>query len=256
VESHFDLVGHWFRKHGRPRALYTDRASICEPSSKGRPDYAGPTQLGRALEELAMELIRAPSSQAKGRVERFFERAPDRWVKELRLAGIQTRQQANALLRERRQPESNRRFPVPARDRRDAPRALGAGPHLAAIRSVPEQRVVANDYTIRFADRLYQLELPAWPGERGGKVVIEQRRDGTMALRFGGPYLQFHEGGAVPSACHEGKEGGESGAGGEFPSAAGGREKPAAAARSPEEKGPPRPAATHPWRRTFLKRPK
>jgi hypothetical protein len=139
---------------------------------------------------------------------------------------------------------------------RDAHRALGAGHNLAAILSVQEQRVVANDYTIRFANRLYQLEPPAWPGERGGKVVIEQRLDGTLALRFRGHYLHFHEVGAVPSASLEGKEGGASTAGEASPAAAGVKEKHATAARSPEEKGLPRPAATHPWRRTFLKRPK
>lgn len=256
VESHFDLVGHWFGKHGRPLARYTDRDSIFAPSSKGRPDSAGQTPFGRALAELAIELIRAHSPQAKGRVERFFALAQDRWVKELRLAQVTTRAQANALVRERLQPEYNRRFTVPARDRRDGHRALGAGHNLAAILSVQEQRVVANDYTIRFANRIYQLEPPAWPGERGGKVVIEQRLDGTMALRFRGHYLQFHEVGAAPSPSLEGKEGGASAAGGASPAAAGVKEKPAAAARRPEEKGPPRPAAKHPWRRTFLKRPK
>lgn len=72
-----------------------------------------------------MELILAHSLQAKGRVERFFELAQDRWVKELRLAKVRTRQQANALVRQRLQPEFNRRFTVADRDRRDAHRALG-----------------------------------------------------------------------------------------------------------------------------------
>jgi len=105
VVSYFDLFGQWLRRHGRPLALYTDRDSIFEAHSKGRPDYAGQTQFGRALEELAIELILAHSPQAKGRVERFFELAQDRWVKELRLAGVATRDQANRLLRERLQPE-------------------------------------------------------------------------------------------------------------------------------------------------------
>ena len=43
---------------------------------------------------------------------------------------------------------------------------------------------MANDYTVRFRNRLYQLDKPIYPGERGGKVVIEVRLDGTMAIRF------------------------------------------------------------------------
>ena len=53
-----------------------------------RPDAV--TQFGRALQELGIELIRAHSPQAKGRIERSFGTAQDRWVKELRLAGVRT----------------------------------------------------------------------------------------------------------------------------------------------------------------------
>jgi hypothetical protein len=260
VTSYFDLFGRWLRQHGRPLALYTDRDSIFEAQSKGRPDALGQTQFGRALEELAIELILAHSPQAKGRVERFFELAQDRWVKELRLAGVATRAQANALVRQRLQPEYNRRFTVPARDRRDAHRAVGSGHNLASILSVQAQRVVANDYTIRFENRCYQLEPPVWPGERGGKVVIELRLDGTMALRFRGRYLKFHEVGAgMPvSASLEGKE---EGVLEERVRSAGGERvvgESAAAGCSTEgsRPGPYRPAADHPWRRTFLLCPK
>src|SRR6202035_4853172 len=75
----------------------------------------------------------------------------------------------------------------------DAHRAVGVGHLLAAILSDQEQRVVSNDYTIRFANRLYQLDQPIYPGERGGKVTIEMRLDGTMAIRFGNRYLKHHE---------------------------------------------------------------
>jgi len=84
VESHTDLLGRWLRKYGRPLAVYTDRHSIFEPHEKGRPlaDPEARTQFGRALGELDVELIRAHSPQAKGRVERSFGTAQDRWVKE------------------------------------------------------------------------------------------------------------------------------------------------------------------------------
>jgi hypothetical protein len=31
---------------------------------------------------------------------------------------------------------------------------------------------------------VYQLLPPAWPGLRQGKVIIEQRRDGTLKVKF------------------------------------------------------------------------
>lgn len=191
VEAHFDLLGRWLQKYGRPLALYTDRHGIFEAHKKGQPDYEGETQFSRALAELDIELIKAYSPQAKGRVERSFGTAQDRWVKEMRLAKVKTIDAANTLL-ERLVPAHNQRFSVTPAKTADAHRAVGAAHHLTAILSVQEQRVVSNDYTIRFANRLYQLDQPIYPGERGGKVTIELRVDGTMAIRFGDRYLNYH----------------------------------------------------------------
>jgi transposase len=193
VEAHFDLLGRWLRKNGRPLALYTDRDSIFEPSSKGQPDYSGQTQFGRALEELAIERITAYSPQAKGRVERLFGTLQDRWVKELRLAGVTTMAQANALLRRKLVREFNRRFSIAAARRQDAHRDLGAEHCLPRILCVQHQRSVSNDYTVRFRNRCFQLHPPAWPGLRRGKVILELRPDGKLLIRFGDHYLSHHE---------------------------------------------------------------
>jgi hypothetical protein len=193
VEAHFDLLGQWLRRYGRPVALYTDRDSIFEYQSKGRGDPEGVTQFGRALQELGIDLILARSPQAKGRVERFFETAQDRWVKEMRLAGVASRAQANALLQARLIADFNRRFTVAPASAADAHRPVGRGHNLAAILSAQHRRVVTNDYTVRFENRVYQVGKPAHPGLRGGRVVIELRLDGTMAIRFGDKYLKFDE---------------------------------------------------------------
>ena len=54
----------------------------------------------RALHELNIDIIYANSSQAKGRVERVNKTLQDRLVKELRLEGIDTMEQANEFLLE------------------------------------------------------------------------------------------------------------------------------------------------------------
>src|SRR5436190_11508246 len=200
TETHLDLLGRWLRRFGRPLELYTDRHSIFEPQDKGKALPDAETQFGRALRELGIGLIRAHSPQAKGRVERSFGTAQGRWVKELRLAGVTTGTQANGVL-ERLLPAHNRRFTQAARQAGDAHRPLGPGHDLAAILSLQEERVVANDYTIRFRNRFYQLLKPVYPGQRGGKVVIELRLDGEMAIRFGGRYLKYRE---VPVGCSPG----------------------------------------------------
>jgi len=196
VEAHFDLLGRWLRKHGRPLALYTDRDSIFEHATKRQPDTLGQTQFGRALEELAMERITAYSPQAKGRIERFFGTAQDRFVKEMRLAGVTTMAQANAWLRKKLLPAFNRRFTVAAARRRNAHRDLAPEHCLSRILCVQHVRTVDNDYTVRFYNRCFQLEPPAWPGLRRGKVVLELRADGKLLIRFGDRYLGYHE---IPS---------------------------------------------------------
>jgi|SRR5579884_552322 hypothetical protein len=98
VRAHMDLLGRWLRLYGRPLALYTDRHSIFEPQDKGKALPEGLTSFGRALSELPIERICAHSPQAKGRIERSFGTAPNRWVKELRLAEASTQDQVNAVL--------------------------------------------------------------------------------------------------------------------------------------------------------------
>jgi transposase len=280
TEAHLDLLGRWLRQYGRPKALYSDRHSIFEPQDKGQALPDAETQFGRALRELDIGLIRAHSPQAKGRVERGFGTAQDRWVKELRLAGACNGDQANAVL-ERLLPAHNRRFAKPPADGADAHRPLGRGSNLAAILSIQEQRVVANDYTIRFRNRFYQLLKPIYPGQRGGRVTIELRLDGTMAIRFEKYYLKYQEvppeanlGGSAPkppefSALAADARGKDTAgpAAGEGAGPAGVQPAAGRSGRTPAEPYPPdgaradspkpkkSPAKEHPWRQPF-KRPK
>lgn len=79
------------REHRGPVALYTDGDSVFRSGDRHPDDPQPlPTQFGRALEELDIELIRAGSPQAKARGERFNGTARDRLVKELRVAGART----------------------------------------------------------------------------------------------------------------------------------------------------------------------
>lgn len=247
VEAYMDLTERWLRRYGRPLALYTDKDSVFQWQSKGRATE-GLTQFGRALAELDMELILAHSPQAKGRIERLFGTAQDRWVKELRLAKVTTRAAANELVRRLLVPEFNRRFAVRPADGADAHRALGRHYCLPAILSVQTKRVVTNDYTIRLHNRWYQLHKPALPGLRGGQVIVEERRDGTMAIRFRGQYLKYHEIVATAELRDEPPAG--SGAAACAPSSLRSPVAPAAAPL-PAPLGSYRPAANHPWRRGY-----
>jgi len=268
VEAYFDLVSRWLAKYGRPMAFYSDRDSIFETTCQGER-IQGTTQFGRAMSELGIELILAQSPQAKGRVERSHETCQDRWVKLLRLAGVTTRAGANELVDHRLLADYNRRFTRAATSPNDAHRPLGPRHNVAAILSIQEARIVDNDYTVRFQNRRYQLHKPALPGLRRGRVIIEQRLDGILAIRFGDRYLRYSDLGALPpnprSLAH-----GQHPAEGEEDRVSGETRSPAitltdgCSGRTPGEPYPSvgasqgtsgaryRPATNHPWRRRFL----
>jgi hypothetical protein len=279
VRTHMELLKLWLLRHGRPGALYSDRHSIFEPQDKGRALPDAETQFGRALRELGIDLIRARSPQAKGRVERLFGTAQDRWVKELRLAGVTTCREANRLLTGRLLPGHNRAFGKVPAEPEDAHRPLGPSHDLAAILSVQETRVVANDYTVRFRNRLYQLLPPVYPGQRKGEVVVERRLDDTMAIRFGGHYLGYRDitgraclGGSAPKPPEFTASTADASGGEEGPAPQRGAEptgmQPTArrSGCTPAEPCPPggtaedsakrkhRPAQDHPYRRGFKPR--
>ena len=105
-------------RHGIPMALYSDRHSIFQNSTRGTESLEeqlrgrrDPTQFARALEELGIRLILAHTPQAKGRVERAWDTFQDRLVSEMRLAGTATIEQANRMLLDFL-PRYNRRFGV------------------------------------------------------------------------------------------------------------------------------------------------
>jgi hypothetical protein len=195
----------WLETCGRPKAIYADRHSIwvSQSGEPGERDEGDNTQMRRALRELNIDFIPARSPQAKGRVERLFGTLQDRLVKELRLAGIDCIKDANRFLAEEYLPTHNKRFSVEAARKADSHRRLGPGFDLDLILSKREKRVVQNDYTIRWRNRIFQIEPPACPGLRGGKVEVAVLADGSMELLFRGRKLMWHQvdDGTYKSTC-------------------------------------------------------
>jgi transposase len=195
TEENLRVLGGYLKRWGRPLEFYTDQHSLFSVNRPRREaaDEAVEeerTQIGRALQELGVGWIPAHSPQAKGRIERFFGTAQDRLVKGLRLAAACTREAANTYLEEEYLPLWNKRFTVEAVNRQDAHRPLGAEHDLAAMLSQVEERVVANDYTLRYAGQLYQIaRADIGPGLRGGVVRVERRLDQSVWVRFRDRYL-------------------------------------------------------------------
>ena len=168
-------------------ALYSDRAShfFVTPKAGGPVDPQRRTQVGRALKELGIQMIPAYSPQARGRSERRFGTWQGRLPPELRLAGIGTVEEANQFLRERYIPEMNRKFVVPAAARGHAFVPVGSQ-DLNRIFSVQQERGVAPDNTVRWGERVWQLERTRWRGTLAGcRVTICEHLDGQVSIVYG-----------------------------------------------------------------------
>ena len=109
------------------------------------------------MTELGIEVILAHSPQAKGRVERSFDTHQDRLVKELRLAGINDMVAGNVFLSTVYVDDHNTRFAVDPASPVNAHRPLLVDHRLDRILSRRTARSVANDYTVRFETRFFQL---------------------------------------------------------------------------------------------------
>ena len=197
TEQHMRVLWEYVERWGRPQAVYTDKASLFQPTlapgwKQEEPGPKTETQMGRAFRELGIEWIAAHSPQAKGRIERCFGTLQDRLVKGLRKAGARTQEEANQYLAQEFLKEWNERFTVPAASAVDAHRTLGKALSLESILSRVETRQVTNDYTVAWDGRRWQIPKAAVrPGLRRSSIRIEARLDGTMRARIGDQFVEL-----------------------------------------------------------------
>jgi len=168
-------------------ALYSDRGSHFFVTVKEgeKVDKHRPTQVGRAMKELGVQMIAVSSPQARGRSERSFGTWQGRLPQELRLAGIATVDEANAFLRERYIGEFNAKFSVAAEEKGTAFRRTSRS-DLNWIFTVQTERVVAKDNTVAIGSRLWQIDKTRFRNTLAGSTVtIHEHLDETVSIRYG-----------------------------------------------------------------------
>ena len=189
-----DSFKQYVRKCGLPISVYLDKHTTYK--STGRltveQELAGVkeplSQFERALEELGVEVIHAGSPQAKGRIERLFGVLQDRLIKEMRLAGIRTKEEANAFL-EHYLPIYNRRFSVLAANQTDAHVKLPRHIDIDRYLCIKTPRTVRNDNTIAHDGKLYQLVEDV----SSKQVTVEERVDGSVRIRSAGVNVRYRQ---------------------------------------------------------------
>lgn len=192
--DYFHATRRYLERWGKPVAFYSDKCSVFRVNRTGATGGDGQTQFARALHELNIDILYANSSQAKGRVERMNKTLQDRLVKELRLAGIGTLEDANAFLPPFVEGFNAKFAKAPASDK-DLHRPLTERDDLDEILSWQEERMVSNSLTLQYDRVVYLLEpTELAKGLRRRKVRVHDYPDGTVSIKYEGadlPYSTF-----------------------------------------------------------------
>jgi transposase len=192
-------------------SLYSDRGSHFFVTVKAgeKVDKQRPTQVGRAMKELGVQMIAAYSPQARGRSERSFGTWQGRLPQELRLAGIGTVEKANQFLRDRYIAEFNGKFTVAAKEKGTAFRKTPRS-DLDWIFTVQNERVVAKDNTVTMAHQVWQIGKTRFRSTLAGCTVkIHEHLDGRVSIRYGPHVVGRYD--AEGRSLQRGEHGGKGG---------------------------------------------
>lgn len=186
--SSFRGVGEVIEKKGLFCSLYVDRGSHYwhTPEAGGPVDKSKPTQFGRAMQQLGIELIPSYSPEARGRIERFFSTHQQRLPRELELAGIRDMEAANRYIRQVYLPAFNQEFKRPALEQGTA-FVRWRGGNLWDVLCEQYERVVGNDNCVSFEGMALQIPADKYRlNYVRVKVRVHKYIDGRLAV-FHGP---------------------------------------------------------------------
>lgn len=194
----FAATEHYLNTYGKPVSLYVDKHSTFKINRQATieeelKDVLPQSQFGRAMDQIRIELICANSPQAKGRVERLFETLQDRLVKELRLAGISTKEEATRYFREIYIPKHNAKFAVLPKDLTNMHRALLPVDDLSRIFTIQTQRVVSSALVVQYKNTRYQVDAKGAYQYllRKQTILVEENNTGGIVFRHKGKVIPY-----------------------------------------------------------------
>jgi hypothetical protein len=188
-----DSFKRYIKKHGLPQSVYLDKHTTYKSTKKPSIEdelnnVEALSQFARALKELGVDVIYADSPQAKGRIERLFKTFQHRLIREMRLRGIKSIEEANKFL-DYYLPVYAKRFGVAPAKESDLHRPIPKGVDLDNILCVKTKRSLRNDFTVAHDKKLYQV----LDNTRAKEIMVEERVDGSMLMRYKDMMLRFKE---------------------------------------------------------------
>ena len=189
--DYFHAAKAYIAEYGKPLAFYSDKHTIFRTPHTAHNTGDGMTQFGRALNELNIDIICANSPQANGRVERANRTLQDRLVKELRLRGISTIEDANAFADEFTA-NYNAKFEKPAKNPKDVHRPLASHDRLDGSMCVKSHRTVSNSLTLLYDKVMFILEESDITKELPRKrVTVCDYPYGRLEIEYEGVILPY-----------------------------------------------------------------
>ena len=224
-----NLLRRWIEQYGIPQALYTDWKNVyVRPATEAEKEAgrAPLTQFGRMCAKLGIRIIAASSPQAKGRVERNHGTHQDRLIKKLRRKNICSYEAANQFLVETYLAEHNQRYCRLAVSEENFHRPRPSLRRLEEVFCLETRRTLSNDWVVRYAGRLLQIERHSYRhAPARSKVIVQEWESGKLEIRYRGQKIGWKEILALP-------------------------ERPLVE-KVRERLRPLPPSATHPWRRDY-----
>jgi hypothetical protein len=204
----------WIERYGIPKAVYVDLKSVYVSPKHLKEKYdddllikEGFSVFEQACKKLNIEIIKAYSPQAKGRVERKHGVFQDRLVKDLKLYGIKTIEAANQYLENKFLNNINEKFTCAPKEEESGHRDPKLYGDLNEILCWNYKRQLKNDWTIQFKREYFQIERSIetllQPQEF---IVIKKYLDGTMRFWFGEKNLKYHQLTTKPEAPSKSKK--------------------------------------------------
>jgi len=183
-----EILRRWVEAYGVPQALYVDAKNVfVRPGTVNElaAGIAPVTHFGRMCAKLGIRVIVAKTPQAKGRVERVHGTNQDRLIKKMRRRGVRTYAAANRFLFETYWPAHNARFAVAPLEAADFHLPRDPRLDLAQVFCLEEQRVVGNDWVVRYDNRALQI-LPTARAKRytgpRGRILVRETAAGEIFL--------------------------------------------------------------------------
>jgi len=191
----FEVIRRIVNNHGIPISIYSDRPTIFVFPNSGKLSIeeqlegktVNLTQFERAMGELGINVIKANSPQAKGRIEKLWDTLQSRLPIEFKIHEIDTMEAASAFLSQFIV-AYNEKFGVEPENPEPDFRPLDSNINLDYILCAKEERTIIEGSVFSYKGKYYQLikngkKAPAMPKAKLTVLSSSKINDGSKLLK-------------------------------------------------------------------------